>query len=429
MTRLNSTMGMLLLGLAGLLSACGAGGSPEGSLQITLSAPGGVTPRVLVLGPNNFRQTLSASTTLSPLAAGNYYLLPQSVRRTGGTTTDTAFSADPQTVAVNGSASANVSYAQAPGSGKLWTGLSFINEGTPLLLGFDAGDLASSSTALSASARLGQDASVDSPQDIAFDAGGNLWVASFRQNRLVQYSVSQLGSRDPALRPLRVLSSPDLDGPWGLAFDGEGGLWVSGGGKVVYFSAHTLAAATNSLRADRTLRGFSSPAGLAFDSTGNLWVADSATSRSQVLGFAPSKIAGSGSPTPDFSLTGGSATSPIAPQGLAFDASGNLWVSTIGWLFRYPKARLGNTAAQPDIQLQTDTPSFLFGAMAFDNGGNLWVTDFNGSQNLILMYAPAAQRPGLGQQVRPTRSFSGPDLSRAPYGLAFNLAPSGLPLR
>ncbi|PZA07746.1 MULTISPECIES: hypothetical protein [unclassified Meiothermus] len=431
---MNKGMAWFVLGLGALLSACSGNGDSNGlnSLQITLVAPSGVNPRVVVLGPNNYRQTVTASTTLTSLAPGNYYLLPQSVRKSGSAIIDTAYSADPQTVVVSGSAQAKLTYVQAPGSGKVWVGMNFINSGTPLILGYDGGGLGMSNPALRATTRLGQDASVDDPQDLAFDAGGNLWVVSRRQNQLIQYTVSQLDSNDPDLKPARVLTSADFDGPFGLAFDEEGGLWVSNftSGKVVHFSAYALASASTTLTPDRTLQKiFYNPAGLAFDSSGNLWVADGSTSANKVYGFRPSKIASSGSPAPDFTLTGGTDTTPIAPYALAFDAGGNLWVSTLDWLFRYPKSELSSTAAKPDVQLQTDTPSYLFGAMAFDNEGNLWVTDFNGSQNLLLMYAPSSQTSGLGQQVKPDRSFSGPDLNHPPYGLAFNMAPANLPLR
>ncbi len=403
------------------LSACNNSSDPP-SLQITLNAPSGVSPSLVILGPSNFKQTITASTTLSSISAGNYYLLPKSYHTKGSGIADIAYSADPQTIAVSGKTQATVSYSQAPGSKKIWLGMDFPNPGTPLILGYDTNNLGSSNASLSASTQLGQDASVDGPKDIAFDAGGNLWIASFRQNQLVQYSVSQLGSNNPNLKPLRTLTSPDFDGPWGLAFDSEGGLWVSSSNtpKVVHFSAYALASADKTLSADRVLQGFSDPAGLAFDAPGNLWITESSTSKNQVLGFSPAKIASSGTPTPDFTLTGGTSTTPVAPGELAFDPSGNLWVSTVDYLFRYAKNTLSNASAKPNVQLQTDTPSYDFGAMAFDNQGNLWVTDFNGSTNLLLMYAPANQKSG---QIKPDRSFSGPDLLHQPYGLAINPPP------
>ena len=431
---MSKILALVALILVLVLSACttnnGNGGNNGGSnsLKITLTAPSGVSPSVIVLGPSNFKQTVTASTTLSSLTAGNYYLLPQSARKSGGTIADTAYSADPQTVAVLGSTQASVIYTQAPGSGKLWVGISFINSGDPLILGYDTARLGSSNPALGATTKLGQDPSVDDPHDLAFDAGGNLWVVSRGQNQLVEYTVSQLSSSDPGLKPARVLTSADFDGPWGLAFDSDGGLWVSNftSAKVVHFSAYALASSTT-LTPDRTLQGFFNPAGLAFDPSGNLWVADGSTSANKVFGFGPAKIASSGSPTPDFTLTGGTSTTPNAPNALAFDPSGNLWVSTNNYLFRYPKGSLSKPAALPDVQLNPSTTNTnVFGSIAFDNGGNLWATDFDGTKSYLMMFAPASQKGGA---VTPDRSFSGPDLNHPPYGLAFDMAPANLPLR
>ena len=421
---------LLTLALDLLLSACtnSVPSNLKSSLQITLNAPSGTTPSVVVLGPGNFKQTVSASITISPLTAGNYHLLPQSYRSKTGSVADTTLSADPQTIAVNGS-QATITYAQAPGSGKLWTGMDFPNSGEPLILGFDTANLGSSNTNLSASIRLGQDASVDGPYDLAFDGGGNLWIVSRRQNQLVQYSVSQLGSSNPSLKPFRTLKSADFDGPQGLAFDSEGGLWVSnfGGGKVVHFSAYGLASATSTLSADRTLQGIFNPAGMAFDSTGNLWIADGSSSREQVFGFSPSKIASSGSPSPDFTITGGTATTPIGLKELAFDPSGNLWVSTNTHLFRYAKNTLSNPAAKPNIQLSPSTTATnVFAGLAFDNAGNLWATNFDGATSTLMMFAPANQVTG---KVTPDRSIGSPDLLHPAYGLAFAPAASNLPMR
>jgi sugar lactone lactonase YvrE len=417
---------LLVLTLVLLLSACSSPG--PSSLQITLSAPSGGSPSVLVLGPDNFRQTLSATTTLSPLTPGKYFLLPQAYRSSSGPIVDTAFGADPQTVAVSGSSQATVSYALTPGSGKLWTGMDFIQSGEPLILGYSSASLGSSSPSRSTSIRLGQDASVDSPNEMAFDGGGNLWVVSRRRNQLVQYSVSQLGSANPSLKPFRVLSSSDFNGPTGLAFDSEGGLWVSNnGGRVVHFSTDGLAFADSSLSADRTLRGFINPAGMAFDTSGNLWIADSASSREQVFGFGPGKIASSGTPTPDFTLTGGTATSPIGPRVLAFDPDGNLWVSTNTHLFRYAKNALSDPAAQPNVQLSPSTTATnVFAGMAFDNAGNLWATNFDGATSTLMMFSPNSQLTG---KVTPNRIIGGPELLHPPYGLAFAPTSSNVPIR
>ena len=135
-----------------------------------------------------------------------------------------------------------------------------------------------------------------------------------------------------------------------------------------------------------------------FDSSGNLWVVDSAESR--VLEFtAPlttdekaSLVLGE----PNFStsyLGGSTATNGSVlylPEAIAFDSSGNLWVSDTGQAriveFTSPFST-GETAALalgvPDLNTAGDTTSPASqtnlnspAGLAFDSAGNLWVGDW-----------------------------------------------------
>ena len=156
---------------------------------------------------------------------------------------------------------------------------------------------------------------------------GALWVVTlgdlFSSSRVVEFAASQLaasGSPTPAVTLSATGGS--LNRPGLLAFDASGNLWVANGGNhtVVEFAASQLGASgspTPTVTVSATSGSLNNPAGLAFDASGNLWVANAGTSNT-VVEFVASQLAASGSPTPTVtvSTTIGSLTLPI---GLAFD--------------------------------------------------------------------------------------------------------------
>ncbi len=115
--------------------------------------------------------------------------------------------------------------------------------------------------------------------------------------------------------------------------DAAGNAWVSVGGgsgqagSVIEYTASQRQAGGNVVP-PVVLGGFGVPEGLAFDASGNLWVADFQTE--QVLQFTPAALAQSGTPTPNTvvsmaGLAGSDYT--YAPLDLTIDRLGNFWVS------------------------------------------------------------------------------------------------------
>ncbi|MGI0078566.1 MAG: NHL repeat-containing protein [Nitrososphaerales archaeon] len=142
------------------------------------------------------------------------------------------------------------------------------------------------------------------------------------------------------------------------------------------------------------------PAGIAFDSSGNLWVAD--TTNGRVLEFkaplstgeAASIVLGESnftSPGYSNSCFGSLTVNPSCldnPWGLAFDSSGNLWVSDNTQYrileFKTPFTNGENASValgQPNLNSagtgNTPTASNLNqpAGISFDSSGNLWVAD------------------------------------------------------
>jgi hypothetical protein len=159
--------------------------------------------------------------------------------------------------------------------------------------------------------------------------------------------------------------------------------------------------------------GLSYPAGLAFDSRGNLFVANSAGSDSITeFAFTPGAGATPGTFGTATMLTGGGLAEP---NGLAFDASGNLFTSNL----------LGTTITE--FAFNSNTGTFGTGVaaatglnspagLAFDAQGDLFVGSFYGG---TITKLAAGATPGTFR----TGTVVATDLN-GPVFLSFGLLPS-----
>ncbi|SHO42720.1 NHL repeat protein (modular protein) [Nitrosotalea sinensis] len=222
------------------------------------------------------------------------------------------------------------------------------------------------------------------PNNLAFDSSGNLWVTDTSNNRILKYPSSSLSTNGAS-------ATVELGQPSGTAF--TSGTANNGG-----ISASSL----------------DSPQGIAF-SSGNLWVADNTNNR--VLMYPSSSLSTNGaSATVELGQPSGTAftsntsnnggvfvNSLYAPNGLAFDSSGNLWVADAGnnRILKYPSSSLSTNGASATVELgQPSGTAFTSGTannggisassldspscLAFDSSGNLWVADAD--NNRILKY-------------------------------------------
>ena len=83
------------------------------------------------------------------------------------------------------------------------------------------------------------------------------------------------------------------------------------------------------------------------------------------------------------------ATKINAPQGVAFDRSGDLWVanSNTNTLFEYTKSELGQHDPVPAVTVSSTSSGSLSGpgGLTFDHAGDLWVA--NTSVSTVVEYA------------------------------------------
>ena len=223
-----------------------------------------------------------------------------------------------------------------------------------------------------------------SPEDVAVDSGGNLYIADTGNNRVVEYNGPVTSSPIGANRVF-----------------GQLGNFFSGGANV-----------GGSVSKD----GLKDPTGLATDKFNNLYVVDAGNAR--VLEFntplTTTLIAGSGDTTADEvwgqggSFTTGScnnvgvsATSLCGPLKVALDSSANLYIGDSGnnRVLEFNEGAnppnnqtanrfIGQTSASGNSQNQGGMPnantlSFPSG-VALDAAGNLFVAD--GNNNRVLKY-------------------------------------------
>ena len=171
----------------------------------------------------------------------------------------------------------------------------------------------------------------------------------------------------------------------GVTFDRNGNLWLRGQSKsdpaLMRYSAAQRASTGNPI-AERTINvnGLDcvGPGALAFDPSGNLWM--SLGCQGRIVRLTPAQLATSGLVTPSVQITG-----LTNPTGIAFDAAGNLWVGDQTHLRRYDASRLGatiTTAANLSVAFTTPTPpapgatALSAFHVAFRPNGELWVSSF-----------------------------------------------------
>jgi sugar lactone lactonase YvrE len=301
-------------------------------------------------------------------------------------------------------------------SGNLWVTDAFDNRilrfAPPFTSGMSANLVigqASFTTSLGLS--ITTQSSLYSPWNIAFDSSGNLWVADCGDNRVLRFAppfsnglnanlvIGQSGFTTFGSATTQTGTSC----PISLSFDSSGYLWVSdsSNNRVLrfgpQFSNGTIAnlvigqASFTAGAAAASQAGLSGPSFLTFDSRGDLWVVDISSSR--VLEFLPPFTIGMGASVvigqPTFTSTTGFAQAWFNfPDGLAFDSSGNLWVSdnANGAILRFPQPFITAEASNLVIGQGQNTLTIPRG-LFLDSSGNLWVGD--SGNNRVLRFSPS----------------------------------------
>lgn len=148
--------------------------------------------------------------------------------------------------------------------------------------------------------------------------------------------------------------------------------------------------------------------------SGQLWVPQSNGSVI-AASYSAANLAATGSPAATTII---SVSSGGTAEGMAFDGTGNLWISFgSGSINRYAAASLGSTSTPTPSQSIDATAYGFVNGLAFDASGNLWAADGNSSQ--LLMYTPAQQNTGGALTPSVVLSATGSSIAH-PIGIAFD---------
>ncbi|MFH7000470.1 MBG domain-containing protein [Flavobacterium sp. FlaQc-57] len=239
----------------------------------------------------------------------------------------------------------------------------------------------------------GTQAKFYNPQGVAVDASGNIYVADTYNNIIRKITpageVSTLAGNGSYGFADGIGTAAQFDSPQGVAVDVLGNVYVAdfGNNKIRKISpagsVTTLAGSTEGF-ADGigTAAKFNYPQGITVDASGNVYVAD--TYNDKIRKITPAGVvttlAGS---TSGFADGTGTAAQFKAPYGVAVDASGNIYVADLG----NNKIRI-ITPAGMVTPLAGSIPGFADGigtaaqfyapfGVAVDASGNVYVADTN----------------------------------------------------
>ena len=178
-------------------------------------------------------------------------------------------------------------------------------------------------------------AELNRPSALAFDSSGNLYIADTGNNviRKITGTTISTYAGTQGLGPgyggdNGQANVAILSSPTGLAFDAAGNLYIADNGNNSIRKVDSAGVITTYLGAGATQGKLDHPNGIVFDSTGALYIADSNHSR---IGkwVAPTFINFAGNETVGFAGDGGPAAFAQLnhPAGVAVDAAGNVYIA------------------------------------------------------------------------------------------------------
>jgi len=271
----------------------------------------------------------------------------------------------------------------------------------------------------------GTNALFNNPQGVAVDSKGNIYVSDSFNNSIREITpagvVTTVAGNGTAGYTDGPAASAEFYDPQGLALDAQGNLYVADLGNNVIRKISTIGVVTTFagngipgyVDGAGNIAAFNGPHGIAFDTQGNLYVADRTnclirkiTPAGVVNTFAGNKIVGYIDAT-------GTAAEFNNPNGLAVDATGNIYVADQGnYAIRKvtPAGVVTTIAGAPSQPNLINLPS----AITLDSKGNAYIVDEGGrvleftTTNVLYNLAGNANVFGFVNGTNTTVQFNNP---------------------
>ena len=274
----------------------------------------------------------------------------------------------------------------------------------------------------------GSNTGLSYPQGIAVDStSGNIYVAD--EDATSVYVYPPLGSSTGTLNeaPTATISGLDtgLSSPEGIALDSSGNIYVADESASSVYVYPPLASSTGLLNETPTATisgsdtGLISPYGIALDSTtGKIYVAD-ALATSVFVYPALGQSVGLPNEVPLATISG-TNTGLSYPQGIALDSSHDIYVADTSSVFVYPAGSNGNAAPSSATISTTMTTGLGWPqGIALDSSGKIYVADDGpgaSGPGSVFVY-PA----GSKANAAPTATISGTNTALSyPQGIALD---------
>jgi hypothetical protein len=329
-----------------------------------------------------------------------------------------------------------IAVGQSPGQANaLWVA----NAGAKNVVEFLPAQLQSGSSASAPHLVLGS-AAFGAPQDVTFDATGDLWVVDAGDvisggkatPAIYEFTAAQLAQLSTAKnpKPTATIKFSGIESPQRAVFDKQGNLWVSDGNvnAIYMFTRSQLSAHAADIAPTATIRAnpaFYSPVGIAFNGDGDLYVANNGGEN--IYGFKASSLptkSGDITLVPSITLDDGSGAIGI-PWSMAFDGQGNLWCSDESTVMEFTQAQLAKSGdPTPNITLASTEVSnnrtlvSPYG-ITFDNNGNL-LADSSAAPFGIAVYAKSQLVKGNKTLDTPATFLVGSSTTlNTPAGIVF----------